>query len=345
MKTAVIFVILLNLFSQGYSNDDFVLIDQWTHKLVISGRAFFITIDKDNHIVGTFYKIGNRIITPDEIIEFAPRGQRPGELLDILALFPYKNGLALMERPELIKTFRKENGTYKYSESIWLKRDALPHFVQNGIYAKNKWFFSGLNIMKMEKKKFKVSYLKVYDDKGKELKNLIFEEYDKLNQFYRMDYYICSHKEHIFFLAENELKLTIICPNELRILKEVPLTKPPFYKEMPDSFYKLNTAYKSPQDFLKDGENWKTSYSIINKVVIDNNYLVLQLRSCNDNLKKFSLLFYNANTYQLEKTLFTNDLLLGIKEGKFYFYANGDPGLDEEANQTIINIYELKEEK
>ena len=63
------------------------------------------------------------------------------------------------------------------------------------------------------------------------------------------------------------------------------------------------------------------------------------MRTCEAKLKKFALLFYNAENFKLERTIFTNDLLLGAKDGKYYFYANGDPGRDEEAEEFIIHIY------
>jgi hypothetical protein len=50
-------------------------------------------------------------------------------------------------------------------------------------------------------------------------------------------------------------------------------------------------------------------------------------------------LFYNTKTFKLERTILINDRLLGIRDGKYYFYANGDPKYDEEADECIIKIY------
>jgi hypothetical protein len=83
-------------------------------------------------------------------------------------------------------------------------------------------------------------------------------------------------------------------------------------------------------------------YSRINYVLVSGKSLVLQIRTCNDKMKKFALLFYNAETFKLENTVFTSDLLLGAKDGKFYFAAGGDPGRDHENDELVINICTLE---
>jgi len=42
------------------------------------------------------------------------------------------------------------------------------------------------------------------------------------------------------------------------------------------------------------------------------------------------------------KILFINDLLLGADKNYFYFYANGDPMFDEEADKSEIHVFSLK---
>ena len=148
-----------------------------------------------------------------------------------------------------------------------------------------------------------------------------------------------GYKDRVYFLSENELKVHVVSLKELKVEKEVVLEIPKFYKKMPDGFYGWKKYEGSDKGFTRDIEYWKTSYSRINKVIIEGDFLVLQIRTCSENLKKFALLFYNAANFKLEKTIYTDDLLLCSRKGKYYFFAGGDPGLDDEADEFKINIY------
>jgi len=323
-----------------YVDKQLLLSETWLHGEQITGRVFFSMIDRDNCVIGAFYKDGNLIITPKKVIHFAPQGQGPGELMDLLALFPFKEGIALVERPDVVKIFRKKDETYVYIKSIYFERDPFPHFIQNGLYLNNKFFLAGVNILSQEKKSLKVSFLKVYDEEGKPIKDLLIKEYKQPDQSYRMDYFILQNEEELLFLGENALEIIVIDLDDLKIIKKIELTKPEFYKKMPDDFYKFKSHY-TPDQFMSDTEKWKTSYSIITKAIIEGENLVLQIRTCDKELKKFALLFYDLDSYKLNQTLFTDDLLLGSKNGIYYFYSDGDPGLDLEAINTTIKLYSL----
>jgi hypothetical protein len=80
--------------------------------------------------------------------------------------------------------------------------------------------------------------------------------------------------------------------------------------------------------------------SSITEAAVDGNWLVVQVRTCSAKEKKFALLLYNVeNNFKLEKNVFTDDFLLDVKDGKYYCFANGDPGRDDDTDQCIINIY------
>lgn len=340
MKIITILIIYC-LLPGSYLDEQLFLLETWEHGERITGRASFTMIDCDNCVIGTFYKDGNLIITPKKIIQFAPQGQGPGELMDIMALFPYEEGIALVERPDVVKTFRKNEETYVYLKSIYFERDPLPHFIKNGLYLNHKFFLAGMNILSMKKNHIKVSFLKVYDKDGKPIKDVLTEEFDKPNQFYRMDCFILKKEPELLFLKENVFEITIIDPDNLKIIKKIELTKPEFYKAMPDDFYAFKHNYTLDQ-FMSDIEKWKTSYSIITKAIIESNNLIIQIRTCDEKLKKFALLFYDLKSYKLCRTLFIDDLLLGSKDGIYYFHSNGDPGLDPEAIKTTIKLYSFR---
>ncbi|MCK4766736.1 MAG: hypothetical protein KAW12_31385 [Candidatus Aminicenantes bacterium] len=172
--------------------------------------------------------------------------------------------------------------------------------------------------------------------------NKSYDKNTKYNQHHLMTYHLAPHKKHVFFIPENELKVILISVKELEVKKEIKLEAPQFYKKMPVDFYTWKEYLKLPKNsFEIDLQKWKSAYCRINKVIIEDNYLVLQVRTRSEQLKKFALLFYNPETFKLEKTIYTDDLLLGSRNGKYYFFAGGDPAFDE-VDDFTIHIYSFK---
>jgi hypothetical protein len=326
----------------GEKHVEFICIDKWDHGDEIFGRSFGTTIDKDNHIIGVFYMMGFRLITPSKITAFAPRGQGPSEVMDIKTFFLYKDDLVVVESKNKIKIFKKERGTYTWEKTLWLKLWKYSHFISGGIFFKNRIYLTGINTLEQSNTRKVVSLIKVYDEDGKPIKNLLKKELKNPNRLYVMDYYIIDFKENLYFMAENELKLIMISPETLEVQKEIPLEIPDFYKKMPDDVYVFK-RYNTSDGFRKDVEYWKTSYSRITKFINEGDYFVISIRTCSDRLKKFAVLFYNVNNFKLEKTVFIDDFLLGERQGKFYFFANGNPSLDDDTDRCLINIYSFKD--
>ncbi|MCP5105385.1 MAG: hypothetical protein GY950_18495 [bacterium] len=161
-----------------------------------------------------------------------------------------------------------------------------------------------------------------------------------------MSYFVIGYKtETVFVLIENELKVHIVSSKSLEVLKTVKLEVPAFYKKMPETFYAWKRYGNGNNNFARDLEKWDMGYSSMQKAVVQNGRLVVQVRTANPKMKKFALLFYNADTFKLEKTVFLNDFLLGAKDGKFYCFANGNPGRDEDTDDCIINIYSFRGKK
>lgn len=319
--------------------ESFKRVQQWTHDAVF-GRDFFTFIDNDNHMVGGFGQIGCRIITPDAIIEFAPRGQGPGDLMTFSAAFPYKGDIMVIEMAGKAKIFTKKNGTYAWKETKWFKTGKYAYNPTEGVFFDDKIFLTGEELLGLDGTAKNVAFLKVFDDNGKPLKSLIKKTYTESNRFYMMNHHVAGYKSGtIFFLPANSLTATEISSKNLEEVKEVALELPPFYKKMPLDFFAYR-KYKNPQNLLVDLEKWNTTYSSITEVAVDEKFLVVQVRTCSDKLKKFALLFYNVeNNFKLERTVFTDDFLLDVKDGKYYCFANGNPGRDEDTDKCVINIY------
>jgi hypothetical protein len=127
----------------------------------------------------------------------------------------------------------------------------------------------------------------------------------------------------------------------LEFVKEWNLEIHAFYKKMPENYFMMPKPGDS-RSFMGVIEDWKTTYSRITEAAIEDSYLVLQIRTCNKKQKKFAMLFYNVDTLKLEKTIFTDDFFIGARDGRYYFYANGNPSRDEGTDECIINIYAFK---
>ncbi|MCX6581630.1 MAG: hypothetical protein NT166_15755, partial [Candidatus Aminicenantes bacterium] len=220
-------------------------------------------------------------------------------------------------------------------------RDYYPHVVRDALFLDNKWFLTGLNFLDIKGEKTHVNLLKIFNSDGKAAVNLLEEWQDKTKNYGNMNFYIVSHKNSVFVLAEDKLKVFEVSVDQLKLLKEWPLETPSFYKKMPADFYDLGKMGEDSQTFGRNIFKWRTGYSRITKAVVEGGYLVLQLRACSDKLKKYALLFYNADTMKLEHTFYIDDYFLAARDGKYYCYANGNPGEDEGTENCTINIYAL----
>ncbi|MCP5106973.1 MAG: hypothetical protein GY950_26550 [bacterium] len=146
----------------------FKQVEQWNHgdKGLYSEFGCPV-IDKDGHVVIYSGKFGGRLITPDKVIPFAPWGKGPNEAIYVCTMFLYNDELALLQMEKKVKIFTKKDGTYKWKETKWLKNEYNPQFMRNGLFTKDKWFISGLKILKQKNGVFSdAAFLKVYNNEG-----------------------------------------------------------------------------------------------------------------------------------------------------------------------------------
>jgi hypothetical protein len=327
--------------------EEFKKVDQWNHgDQGIYKHLDRGIIDGDGNVITRTGNTRSLLITPKHVFSFAPTGQGPGDIYILAAACHYQNDLAMLEYTQRLKIFKKKENKYVWKETKWLKRDKYNQKITDILFYKDKWFLAGqhpLNYNKNEKTKT-VSLLRVFNEDGKPVKELITRNLNILDRTSEMKYYVVLHGDRLLFLAENELKVHEISPEKMEVQKEVKLETPAFYKKMPGDFYK-NKHYSDTKDFVKDIQYWMTSYSRIINVLVENGLLVIQIRTCSEELKKFAVLFYDADSLELKKTFFINDFLLGARNGIYYFYANGRPGLDDDIDECTINLYEFKGKK
>jgi hypothetical protein len=226
----------------------------------------------------------------------------------------------------------------------WIKRGPSAFFMKEALYHDGKFFLVGTEFVKQSPKSADVAFIKIIDLKSSGFsKSLINEQQKMPNRLYELQPQIMYFNGSVYFMRQNGLKLYRISTNTLEQSKVIPLAIPGFYKSMPENCYVFK-QYKGNSEYLKDLESWMTSYSSITKAVITKSgYLIVQIRTCNQKMKKFALLFYNCNDhFNLSNVIQTDNLLLGVKADRIYCYQNGDPSVDE-AGEVGINVYRIGE--
>lgn len=339
--SVILTVIIAESFFLGAEN--WRQIDQWKLKESILGRHYFTLNDQNDDLIASFFKIPFLVISKDQISKFGAYGLGPSELINAYTHFLYKGDLAILEQPDKIKVFTKKSGNYIYKDTKWLSRGKYISIFKSGIFFDQKIILAGFEQnSNFDNNKIDYYRIKILNDSGKFLKYLLKDE-AKGVEFYPImqmnAFLVDSRHNSVFYLIENRLNVVEISSN-MEITRQQVLEAPKFYKSMPSDFYSF---IKDKSVFRANIEKWGTEYSAITKVSVDENYLIIQIRTCSTSTKKFAILFYNMNTFKLEKTIYTNDLLLSVKNGKFYCFNNGDPAWDQDGEgDSIINIYKIK---
>ncbi len=303
-------------------------------------------VDQDGNLIVAFGVPGCAIVTPEKLDLVAKAGKGPGDLSGYFALNILDNQELVIEG-YIGKThvFKKQDGIYKWqrNEVRELKKSSAP---TDTLFLGNNWYLAAFSTSYDEKTDhYTVDYLQVYSDKGKFIKSMIretFENYWKIELFWC---FLAEYKNQVFFLSEDKLRLRIITGDDPQVAKTVNLELPKFYKKMPKTYYRFPRGKMiSSQEYWKSMGVWKTGYSRICNVVIDGRWLIVQVRTADEDNKLFGLLFYDADTFQLKHTVMTNDLLLAGKNGKLYFFRGGNPAWDD-VEDTVFDIYNIVEKK
>jgi len=355
-KLLLIIVLALVIALPLLGAKEFKKIDQWNLGNIGNKGIYAIIsrgiIDKDGHVVVRVEKQKTSVlITPKDVFFFAPWGEGGDDLYLCITMCPFGDDIAMVEyMQQRIKIFTKKENKYVWKKTIRLKSTGNNQIMRSLVFLNDKWFIAGPCPLErfQEGKPQTISFLRVRDRDGKLLKDLLISVVENTYKSDQMDFYVVFDGSRVLYLAEDELKVHEISPEKLKVTKEIALKVTDYYKKMPEDFYVYKEKHLSVSGSsirMRDWEYWQTSYSRIVHVIIEDGYLVIQTRVCDAKLKKFALLFYDLETFELKHTIFIDDMLLDSRAGKYYFYANGNPGKDEEADKCIINIFAFEDKK
>ena len=322
----------------------FHCLETWEHKFLLAERIGDSVVTPDGELLSSFFKLGPVLISRQRLNRrICCRGQGPDELENLYAYCLHPEGLAFVELPHRIKIFRRENTGYGWKRTIGLEKSRFLSFISSAVYSDHKWFLAGYFLENFPMKPlYKEVFLKIYDDRGKFIKGLIRNTSRKVHQHTLMDYYVVDGNKNILFLTENRLHVTVISKGTLEIQARLNLETPSCYRPMPEDFYSAKQYRNLYVEMERDMDRWKTAYSRIIFAAYDHDRLVLQIRVFPPAKKKFMALLFNGYTFRPEGRILTNDRLMGVRGGKYYFYANGDPYYEEEADRCRIRICRLE---
>lgn len=335
-------ILFLALSTSLSSAGQFQVIEEWKHDANIFGNIWHATIDNDGHVVAAFFKTGLLMISPETVSIIAPFGQGKGDIENFMSVFPYKNDIAVVEKPWKLKVFSKINGSYAEKEIVQLNTGKYFFIIDAGLFTHDKWVLAGEGRQNFDPKLLKLYFVKFYNANGDGLVETVKKQMTHPVVYNLMNHYLAAdEKSHrVFYIREDQLLLTTLDAQTMNVLKTTNLEIPRAYQEMPEEFYTIEKVRAAGLKLIQVINTWNMSYSSITKMLLHDNDLIIQIRTPAKGPKKFALLFYNKDSLKLEKNIPIDDLLLGAKDGKYYFYADGNPTLDDDTDACTIRIYQ-----
>ncbi len=322
----------------------FVKIDVWRHHQLFYGFFLNATITHDDELILLIHKHGIKAADKNRLYDFARIGNGPDEVNHSSSVCLYKDQVAETELYRKVQIFAKKRQGYKWERNIWRQEKGCFQRVSSARFIRNKWYFAGMEYDYEQSPKGVYYLLRICEENGKFIKRLVRRKYKEPRRLNLMGFYLAEYKRRVLFLGEDEPTVHEISQDSLQVIRKVKLRVPGFFKPMPADYY--------AREINRDGENfsipvfyralerWKSTYSRITNMLIEKGRFIIQIRTASDDRPRFALLFYHLPSFDFEKMIFTNDYLLTSRSGKFYMFQNGNPMIDEEAGEFIVNVYD-----
>ncbi|MDD8020791.1 MAG: hypothetical protein PHU81_06370 [Acidobacteriota bacterium] len=336
-------VVMLFFSGELLFSQEIRLVKQWHHQADFGGEISHCLLDKDNDLI-VVHCPGISMINENKFTTFATWGQGPNEIDSIFAICDANGDLAVFEYYSEVTLFEKDARGYHEKSHKWLKTEPGSFYLRDAFFAQDCFFLAGLVIKERNKDKSIGALIRVYNDKLQKIeKDLITVQYTEPSYFEQIRKHFAVDGQRLYFMSQNELKLYQISLETITLDKNIELKPPDFYVPMPRSFFTYNKKYDNDRSLWSDLVTWYTSYSAATRMaILQGGYLVIQIRTCHPNMKKFALLFYNIrNNFSLDKIISQDDLLLAGKGDLLYCVHNGDPIIDLEANRVVIDLYQV----
>ncbi len=340
LVVASTFITLAFLLLSGKAQDwnkDFRLKEVWEFPdEKIGGYIYDSDISPNGDVIFWGFKWWIVKVNKKGISLLTPKGEGPGEVKSPFNFFITKDLIGVMETYGKISFFKIDKSSYKFLKFIFLKPS---YQIKTSFFQCGGKFYVGGFLPASPGTLAKGYFLTVYDDKGKPIGKTLFLDFKKNSRIYLSRTFMRKYGNRLFVFLEFSPTVYWLNCGENNVKGKVSLKMPDFYVPM----HKLPEPPKgviSRRKLQEIYETWEASYSRIEEIAIDGDYLILQIRTLKK--PKFALLFYKLKDFSLKKFYFGMDRFLGTRNGLFYFFANGNPGFDDEADELKIKIYEEK---
>jgi hypothetical protein len=341
------FILVLNLRLKAEIN--LKKTDEWKSDYLVHGEYRGSFINENNELIIMFFKHGILRVKKGKTEVIAKEGRGPGEIFAWRSLCQYQKGFADIELYRKIQIFDLKKGDYRWVKNIWRDEKLCTQYMAGSLFLDNKWILSGgtFSHENREKEKqdvFSPYFMRILNKNGKFIKRLVRLKFKEPIRSYLYNSFLGYDKDNIYLAIETNLNVYVIDRKKYIIKKRLNLPVPECYKKIPKRFYAFRRKRGERKSMQLLYEEWKTNYSIITNFKVMSDYFIIQIRNFGKKSdKKFALLFYDKKTLKLKQIIHTNDFLLNIKKGRLYFYKNGIPPFDDEADSLSINIYKFEE--
>ncbi len=333
----VFFLISSESLVNGFSAK-FELVDRWTHKDVFIGGGYVLgsLIKSKDEVIILFQIHRGKVVLKDKVTDLFVSGEGPGEVQLASTIFQEEDEVVVIDGFGKLNFLKNEDQGYKVKRTQYLKsfNDGRTMSPRRVIKFKGKYYVGSWSYPDPDRFLSDGYYVNIFDPQKKMRKSILKRKYDR---DYRGVIYLfpqlVTYGEKLLVVLDYELKVNEIDPVKDEVIREIDLEKPAFFKK-PVNLWRYIAGQFSPRKF----QEWRLSYHRVTALEVAGEKLVLQVRTCSEESERFALLFYRLSDYQLEEVVMGNDLLLGYRDGFYYFLEGGDPG-DDDVEELKILLY------
>jgi hypothetical protein len=319
----------------------FVKREEWRFpKETVSGYIWDAEVDDTGALAIMFFHDGIKIVAPDRVAQLAPVGQGPGDIERWMALAFDGKFLVDVEASGKLKYFEQISSSYVFKKQDWLLMDRDFPAVRGAAFWNGKWYLAGFSNSDPLSTDVKGYFLSLFQGKKRPAKRFLFKNFGgAFRGPSLLSVHVRRAAEKLWIMLESEPLLYIFSCRDDKVENTVQLPVPEFYRPIKDYW----PFVRDPLSKIKvDYEKWLLSYSRIENIRITDNHLVVQVRTANQALPKFAMIFYKLSDYSMDGVYLTGDYFLAERKGRYYFFKDGNPGLDEDANSINILVFEKK---
>lgn len=334
--------LLLALLPPSLRSEGLKLVKTWDHGdqgifgsvngfQILSGPQVFVSIPNKPSFI-----VGEAGVSP-----VLPPGQGPGDvgLVQVHALCG--DHLACLEYPLRMKVFALRDRSLKPVRSFWLEQTEYPLTPSALVHAHDKWFVAGYRSLKEEHPHARAALVSVYDAEGRLIASPLRWEGDMRDGVQHLRLFLSADGDRVWCMQEGSLRVNLFASADGALVKQANLPVPPGYRPFPEHSYR-GLVDQPVQALLKGMQEIHESHSPIAALVVAQGRILVQIHVPLPSEKRYQLLIYRQADLKLQGVYPMDDLLLGARDGRYFFHRGGYPGENEVSERCVIDVYTLE---